>query len=224
MDWHEHVRVVLPHVVRIATPGGYGTGFLRYREDGWFGIATARHVVAHANAWEQPIQIYHASSPTPLMLRQGERVIAPHPDLDVAMVVGRETDAFAGWPETPLALAQDAPLRRGVAVGWLGFPHLVDDGTQCCFFSGSISAFRDHRYFVDGVAIQGVSGGPAFCTLWDAAANDTRVAIIGSISEYRPNRVTDETLPGLLVADDVSGLHTLQELIAGRRAGEGVED
>ena len=213
MDWHGHVKTVKPHVVRIETPDGYGTGFLRHRKGGWLGISTARHVIAKAHKWEQPIKVYHASSKVPAMLRVGERIIAPHSELDVAMIVARDAGVLAGLPQTPIALHKSQMhLVEGVAVGWLGFPHLVEDGTECCFFSGNISAFRDHRYFVDGVAIQGVSGGPAFCTVWDDAEEDTRLAIIGSISAYRPNRATGDALPGLLIADDVSGLHNLDQL------------
>ena len=213
MDWHEHVQQVIPHVVRIETPFGHGTGFLRCRQDGWFGIATARHVVADADKWEQPIKIYHQSSPTPLTLREGERAVGLDPRADAAIVVARETDAFAEWPDTPINLvASTYHLLRGVAVGWLGYPHLIEDGTFCCFFSGSISAYRDHRYFIDGVSIQGVSGGPAFCTVWDQEAAAEKLAIIGSISAYRANRADGDTLPGVLIADDASGFHNLDEL------------
>ena len=213
MDWHQHVRAVLPHVVRIETPAGYGTGFLRHRQGEWFGVATARHVVEHAHKWEQPIKIYHESVQAPITLHQGERAIALHSELDVAMVAGRAGDGLAGWPATPMRLAPpDDSLLPGVAVGWLGYPHLVDDGSCCCFFSGSISAFRRHRYFVDGVAIQGVSGGPAFCTIGEGEDPDELI-VIGSISEYRPNTAGGDTLPGLLVADDVSGLQSLHDLL-----------
>ena len=213
MDWHEHVQQVIPHVVRIETPGGYGTGFIRYRQDGWFGIATARHVIADAHKWGQPIKIYQQSSPTPLTLHEGQRAVGLDPQADAAIVVARETDDLAEWPDTPMDLvASTYHLRPGVAVGWLGYPHLIEDGTCCCFFSGSISVYRDHRYFIDGVSIQGVSGGPAFCTVWDQEANDSKLAIIGSVSAYRANRTGGDTLPGVLIAADVSGFHNLDDL------------
>lgn len=213
MDWHQEVRQVIPHVVRIETPDGHGTGFLRYRQDGWFGIATARHVIAAAYKWDKPIKIYHDSSQTPITLLQGQRAVALDSRADAAMVLARETDALAEWPDTPIELYESTyHLRRGVAVGWLGYPHLVEDGTYCCFFSGSISAYRDHRYFIDGVAIQGVSGGPAFCTVWDDDVKKLKLAIIGSVSAYRPNKAGEDTTPGVLIADDVSGFHNLDDL------------
>ena len=53
-------------------------------------------------------------------------------------------------------------LRVGNEIGWLGFPAV--ETTSLCFFGGRISAWNDTAkfYFVDGVAIHGVSGGPAF--------------------------------------------------------------
>lgn len=67
-------------------------------------------------------------------------------------------------------------------------------------FAG-ISATQDWRnaYLIDGVAINGVSGGPV---IYSTQADG--VQIVGSISAYSANRATGETLPGLSVAQDVS--------------------
>jgi hypothetical protein len=50
MNWDHAIKAVSPHLVKIATPTGYGTGFLvLYNIDKtWCGIATAAHVVDHA--------------------------------------------------------------------------------------------------------------------------------------------------------------------------------
>jgi hypothetical protein len=57
-------------------------------------------------------------------------------------------------------------------------------------------------YLIDGVAINGVSGGPVFhCTY------SNKAQIIGCVSMYHANRVTGEALPGLLRAQDVSHFH-----------------
>lgn len=73
-----------------------------------------------------------------------------------------------------------------------------------CFFSGNVSA-RDenrHAYLIDGVAINGVSGGPVvFSTPTDG------IKIIGTISAYMVNRARGEALPGLSLAQDVSHFH-----------------
>jgi hypothetical protein len=56
---------------------------------------------------------------------------------------------------------------------------------------------------LDGVAINGVSGGPVF----DISKSELR--IIGTVAAYIANRATGETLPGLAVAQDVSHFHDI---------------
>jgi hypothetical protein len=72
------------------------------------------------------------------------------------------------------------------------------------FFSGAISAshIAKKSYLIDGVAINGVSGGPVF-----HCPDSDKVQIIGCVSAYHANRATGETLPGLLRAQDVSHFH-----------------
>ena len=207
MTWQQCVQIVKPHVVRLTTPNGHGTGFLVLRRNGRVAVATAGHVVAHAHEWGLPIKIGGIASP-PISVEAGDRVLLVHPERDSAVLawVLDESDARILPPE-PLPLLGDGSfVRTGVTIGWLGYPHLVERGTRCCFFSGSVSDLIDHRYFVDGVAIHGVSGGPAFCP-----DKDGNVTIIGSISEYRPNWQGEESLPGLLVADDISASNLLVE-------------
>ena len=67
------------------------------------------------------------------------------------------------FPEFALPLApKDMFLRVGNDIGWLGFPAV--EATRVCFFGGRVSAWNPNAkaYLVDGVAINGVSGGPAF--------------------------------------------------------------
>jgi hypothetical protein len=60
----------------------------------------------------------------------------------------------------------------------------------------------DGFYFVDGVAINGVSGGPTF-----AINQDNKVQIIGLVSAYVPNRATGAQLPGFCVVRDILPLY-----------------
>ena len=71
-------------------------------------------------------------------------------------------------------------------------------------FSGRISAWieSDNAYLVDGVAINGVSGGPAFIV-----GN----MLIGVVSAYIPNRAMGEPLPGLAVVRGVNQYHDLAQ-------------
>lgn len=203
MNWNEIVNKVTPHVVKIETPGGHGTGFVCLLNDTktFVGIATANHVVAHADAWQEPIRIVHQASGKVAFLKEEERLIYTDPKRDSAVVL-----AHVSHFEFPQPLIQLRPiddrLPIGVEVGWLGYPAVTTH--TLCFFSGNISAYLEgrHAYLVDGVAINGVSGGPViYSTPTDG------VQFVGSITAYMANRATGETLPGLSVAQDVSHLH-----------------
>ena len=96
----------------------------------------------------------------------------------------------------------DSRLSIGVEVGWLGYPAI--EAWTMCFFSGNVSARRDDlkAYLIDGVAINGVSGGPViYSTVTDG------VQFVGVMTAYRVNRATGGQLPGLSFAQDVSHFH-----------------
>ena len=59
---------------------------------------------------------------------------------------------------------------------------------------------------MDGVAINGVSGGPAFHL---TTVENMPVIIMGVMSAYVPNRATGEVLPGLSVVRGVAQFHEL---------------
>ena len=86
-----------------------------------------------------------------------------------------------------------------------------------CFFSGKISALKQYRserygdtkaYLIDGVAINGVSGGPV---IHSNPADG--IQIVGTVSAYWANRATGESLPGLSVAQDVSHFHEVASTV-----------
>lgn len=203
MNWDHAIETITPHVVKIETPSGYGTGFLAFynMDNSWCGIATAAHVVVHADEWQEPIRIRHEGSPQPAFVAQNERVIFLDRVNDSAIVLLFKRELQL--PECPITLLPvDQPCPIGLDIGWLGFPAI--EPSTLCFFGGTVSARLAHRnaYFIDGVAINGVSGGPVFhCPTPD------RVQIIGCVSAYHANRVTGDTLPGLLRAQDVSHFH-----------------
>ncbi|PPC80601.1 MAG: serine protease, partial [Hyphomicrobium sp.] len=206
MNWDEQIAAVSPHVVKIATPSGHGTGFLAfYSNNGdWCGIATAAHVVAHADEWEQPIRITHDASGTSVFYSTEGRVIFVDKNTDSAIVLCHKRELKL--PESPIALLpMEQPCGLGVEVGWLGYPGILPN--NLCFFSGKVSARLDgaHAYLIDGVAINGVSGGPVF----HHSPSEKKIHFIGCISAYVPNRATGETLPGLLRAQDVSEFHSV---------------
>lgn len=211
MHWDKAIEVIKPHVVKIETPDRYGSGFLAfYNHDRTFcGIATAAHVVSHADEWQEPIRIKNEMSKVPRFLKQEERVIYLDLSTDSAVVLFFKGDFVL--PETPIGLMPiNEPCAIGRDIGWLGYPAI--EPNYLCFFAGTVSAIQAGRkaYLVDGVAINGVSGGPVFhCQ----TPTDDKVQIIGCVSAYHANRATGEALPGLLRAQDVSHFHAVAQYV-----------
>ena len=203
MSWDKAIELIKPHVVRIETPRGYGTGFLAFYnyDHAWCGIATAAHVVSLSDEWQEPIRIRHEGSAAPRFLKSDDRVIYIDYFNNSAVIFFLKGELQL--PESPVTLLpMDQPGGIGIDVGWLGYPNI--DAYTLCFFSGTVSARQGHlkAYLIDGVAINGVSGGPVF-----HCPDSDRVEIIGCVSAYHANRATGETLPGLSRAQDVSHFH-----------------
>lgn len=204
MNWNQIIEKVKPYIVKIETPTGSGTGFLcLYNDDKkWCGIATALHVVSEADEWQQPMKIIPNGSSNHIFLKESQRVIFPDYNTDSAIVLF-EKPLETPFPDSTIPLQPvEKPLDLGFEVGWLGFPYI--EPYTLCFFSGCISARREERkaYLIDGVSINGVSGGPVFYS------TDTgEVEIVGIVSAYKANRATGSSLPGLLIAQDVSHFH-----------------
>jgi hypothetical protein len=202
IPWQEAVEAVSPYVVRLSTPEHSGTGFLfaYAAEGGICGFATAAHALAHASAWEQPVRIEHAHSGTERLIRPGERTIVLDEATDTAALVFMRDDL--PLPEKLLPMTPESlNYRVGVEVGWVGFPGVARD--HLCFFSGRISAWIEERltYLVDGVAINGVSGGPAFHI--DPGGGPI---LLGVLSAYLPNKAAGGALPGLSVVQHIGHL------------------
>lgn len=200
MNWNEVVERVASSVVKIETPRGHGTGFLCFYNEprNFCGIATAHHVVQHADEWQEPIRIIHQPSQSVRFLQESDRVIWQDRSKDSAVIITSPDELKLPENAIPL-LPIERRLPIGVEVGWLGYPAMAE--YTLCFFSGNVSAWQDWRnaYLIDGVAINGVSGGPViYSTPTDG------VQIVGSIAAYFANRATGEALPGLSVAQDVS--------------------
>lgn len=202
-QWHEIIEKLTPYVVRIWTPQGSGTGFIvsNSKNTQMCAVATAGHVINHAHYWEEPIRIEHIASGKTLMLRQADRAINTKEETDTAAIIFERKDMVVPSDLLPLT-PKDKYFKPGVEIGWLGFPAIPH--ANLCFFSGRISAWieSDNAYLVDGVAINGVSGGPAFII-----GN----MLMGVVSAYIPNRAMGEPLPGLAVVRGVNQYHDLTQ-------------
>jgi hypothetical protein len=203
VNWEQVIKKVTPYIFKIETPAGNGTGFLYiYNDDKAFcGVATALHVIDYANTWKQPIRLTHHSSSEILFLSESQYIIFADWKTDSAVIFFQKP-TFQLPGELIELIPGDQPLGIGNEVSWLGFPAI--EPYTLCFFSGNISAWQNVRkaYLIDGVAINGVSGGPV---TYLHGTDDVKV--VGIVSAYRANRVTGDTLPGLLYAQDVSHFH-----------------
>jgi hypothetical protein len=203
MNWDDVVQKVTPYVVKIETPANSGTGFLlSYNYDrSWCGVATALHVVSNADSWQQPIKIHNHNFSKTAFLNAEQRVIFTDYATDSAVVFFKSSQLELPNDLIPLRPI-DIRLNIGVEVGWLGYPAI--EAWTLCFFSGTVSARRDDlkAYLIDGVAINGVSGGPVInSTVTDG------VQFVGVMTAYRANRAFGDALPGLSFAQDVSHFH-----------------
>jgi hypothetical protein len=202
------VEILQPYIVRVSTPGLTGTGFFLRRLKNPARtvpfIATAAHVVEHAREWEEPIRIYHPTSGKSALVRESDRFIVTDSDRDTAAIFVGEIDI--PFPEQELPLGPEKMyLKIGNDIGWLGFPAIADGPLS--FFGGRVSAWltAQEGYLVDGVVINGVSGGPAFHI-------EGRIpVVIGVVSAYIPNRASGTALPGLGM---IRGVNHYHELIA----------
>lgn len=200
--WAKTVKIVREHVVMIETPSGRGTGFVVPPPPGSDGscIVTAWHVVCHADDWREPIKITHFPSGKQAFLGTESRAINAASGRDQAIILFSANDL--PLPKSTLPFAKvDTHYNEGVEIGWLGFPAVAP--SNLCFFCGHISTWLqpEEAYLVDGVAINGVSGGPAFYQ--DEKENPI---VIGLVTEYRPNFATGKALPGVSLVRSINPL------------------
>lgn len=199
MEWQESVEYLTPFLVKISTPRGSGTGFLlsNSQNHSIVAVATAAHVIDQAHYWEEPIRIDHPGGKSQL-LRAESRSILLDEQKDTAAILFTNSDLEFPTKPCPEITPQGLWLKTGIEVGWLGYPAVSPQ--TLCFFSGRISAYlaQQQAYLVDGVAINGVSGGPTFFL-----AGPSGCTVIGVVSAYIPNRATGDALPGLAVIRDV---------------------
>lgn len=194
MKWSEAVTKIKPYIVRIDTPSVHGTGFLVHNsaDQSVVQIATAHHVIEHAHDWREPISIKHFASGKEVFLSASKRKTIINSEHDLAYIQFSSSDL--PLPSAVVTYIEKGKrLLEGTEVGWCGYPGIAP--MSLCFFAGHISAWlqNEDAYLVDGVAIHGVSGCPAFCVGPDVDS----FQVIGIVTEYRPNLATGAPLPGV---------------------------
>jgi hypothetical protein len=203
LERHEAAEYVSRCVIAIETPEAMGTGFVismvrpTEKQPSIHGITigTAWHVLSDFHGkkgkksdlklirWEDKIDLVSQCENVGLLPVMDEIY-------DCGVIICQSRQPLFELQNLLPFIPNDVMLRRGAEVSWLGFPGLVVD-RELCFFNGHISGYVSDppAYLVDGVAINGVSGGPVF---------DNRKHIVGFVSAYIPNRLNQNlVLPGL---------------------------
>lgn len=213
MELNNVYNIMSEYIVKIETPDCFGTGFLCFinNDKTLYGIATAAHVIQRAHRWEQPIVLTHYNTKHSIILRPDVRAIF-FGDLDSAVIVFSTTAFPFSFSLDKLPKFSESIVPIGNTVSWMGFPCISPD--TLCLFKGIISANVKgdcNAYLIDGVSINGVSGGPIVFI-----NTDGDIKVIGIVNSYGVNRSTGESLPGLLYAQDVSSfdkvVHDLNSL------------
>ncbi len=211
LPWDEAVDRVERVVFRINAGSYAGTGFVvslgydRQTSEAYAIIATAWHVIADLPNTSDDIKL--TSTDKGKVLSSDKDLIAFHPlgdeGYDTGLIIVKTGEPLLKESELLPIYPFDSVLARGADIGWLGFPGLAEH--ELCFFHGFISGYLNDppTYLVDGVAIHGVSGGPAF---------DNRAHLIGMVSAYIPNRIDRQTtLPGLLALTPINAIRYWME-------------
>ena len=210
LSWHDAIQQLEPHIFKISTPNAVGSGWLLTitESTGIAAIATAAHVVEYAYSWDLPIRIYHEETGESVLLHNVERAVFLEAELGTAVIVFKY-GSLKLPKKTVSLMREDNYVLPGVEIGWLGYPAIPRVGRS--FFSGRVSSYdkTNKRYFIDGVAINGISGGPAF-RLYD---DNDDIRFIGVVSAYISNRATGESLPGVAVVQDVTQLYDVTKRI-----------
>lgn len=197
--WKEAVDKISPVVFRVYVDDWVGTAFIVARGRGkppfehLAVFATARHV-ADPTKTGSVESLTLVSSDLARRYPSKENPMEMHSlgaeGHDTAVILMRSREEIISRDGLMPMLPWNSLLRRGSEIAWLGFPGIFEP--ELCFFHGFISGFRADppEYLVDGSAMPGVSGGPAF---------DNRAHLVGLVSAYIPHEQEDGAiLPGVL--------------------------
>ncbi|MCF7935057.1 MAG: S1C family serine protease [Synergistales bacterium] len=201
--WSHAIEQLYPFACKIRISRGTGTGcILSYdKERQLCCIATANHVISHAEGWNEPIRIIHAESGVEQLISPEGRTVYRHPESDLAVIFFSH-DRHPQSVEMPSLTVEDEPLHVGNEVGWAGFPSILPD--HFSFFSGRVSTAlpQSESYLMNGEAMSGVSGGPAFIV-----TTQGNLHVVGIVTAYIPERAPGEYLPGVCTVAGITSFY-----------------
>ena len=211
LRWDEAVDRVSKCVFRLYAGASAGTGFVlglgrkTHTGESYAIIATAWHLLEPLVGTSDELEIVSVDRKTVLTSAADQIGIFPLGEalFDTGLVVVHTGSPLLDQNDLLPLFPHESMLARGSEIGWLGFPGITEP--ELCFFHGHVSGYLSDppMYLVDGVAINGVSGGPAF---------DNRAHVIGLISAYMPNRIDQNTtLPGLVALVPVNAIRYWME-------------
>jgi hypothetical protein len=195
-DWTTVIPKIEPLCFQVHAGDSLGTAFAIGISHGDGGrhtmMATALHVVEGVLGNGKPIELISSDGSVISKQATGPLRIFPvgNPESDSALIEVPTKEPLL-TQEQLCGMPLETMLVRGTAVGWLGYPGFVFP--ELCFFRGVISGYQHEPpvYLIDGVAVNGVSGGPAF---------EKTGLLVGLVSAYLPNQIdASRTLPGLMI-------------------------
>jgi hypothetical protein len=210
-DWSSVIPSIEPLCFRVHAGNSIGTAFvigITAADGGRHTmLVTALHVVQDILGNDQPLELVRNDGAVISRLVDGRVRIYPvgPTECDSALIEIPTREPLLTQDQL-LPIPLETMLPRGAALGWLGYPGLVFP--EICFFQGFVSGYQEEPpiYLVDGVAINGVSGGPAF---------DPSGLVVGLVSAYLPNQIdSSTTLPGLMIVTPLNLVRLwMQELL-----------
>jgi len=204
LEWHKAVDKVEKITYRVYHGNTAGTAYIisigSVQVDAFklTSFVTAWHVIEDLITKEESITFRSSNKKTEFTISKNNYSLTrlgPE-NYDSALITIRTNESILEEKDLIPMLPFGYMLPKGYEIGWLGYPGIVDP--EICFFKGVISGYLydPPTYLIDGVAINGVSGGPAF---------DDRAHLIGLVSAYIPNTISDtKTLPGLMALKPIN--------------------
>lgn len=217
LDWHEVVDRFFPSVFKIDTHDSGGTAFAFSISQNTNNkkhhtlLATAWHVLSSSEGTRSHIKITNSAGNMEWNDENDDIYILKlgSDEADTALIMVESINPMLNATSLLPILPFDSQLARGSNIGWLGYPGITDP--ELCFFSGHVSGYLNNppTYLVDGVAVNGVSGGPVF---------DNRCHLVGMMTAYIPNQIDQtRTLPGLSAVTPINAIRFWAEEYLGAR-------